>query len=493
MRSSLVILLYCCIWAGQASWAQTKKIDSLRQYLLPALPDSIRVRVLNELAQAWLEVEPRKALPFVEKSVQLATNIRHKKGAAQGYCISCVAHGMLGNYIEAIEQCHKSLALYETLQDSLNIANVYNNFSNLYAELNEKASEIEYLEKSTSIYKKYPQAKYQITLSYILNNLGDSYIHVQKYDSAKTILQLAYRLRKQYQPEKIGSVLAIMGKLAYTQQKYGYAYQHLQEALQKPQSFNNRGQRIDAMTEMAKTNLALDSTDKAQLWAEKALQEAQKYALASERRNAHEILATIYARKQLFEKAFLHSQETQRLQDSIRSQLKIKEIAKIQISAYQQKKELENTQLQEKNAQQRYWLWLSVGTSCVILGLLLYAVWLYWKRRKAYHTIAKQALDLQKASIEIAQLNHDLAETVARQDKSLIDKDKQIEDYLFINAHRVRSPLATLLGLVQIIHNKQYNSEEELLYLLEHVYNNALKLDNILFEINETLHEGLEK
>jgi uncharacterized protein YpmB len=494
MRSRSSYLFFIIFfWALQASWAQTHEIDSLRQKLKQAMPDTSRVMLLNVLARTIYKIDAQESLPTFEQALRLALKNNFAKGLVRSHSGLGTAYMILGNYLKYMEHYQKTTYWAEEIKDEITIAHTYNNVSNLYYEIGDNVLEMTYLYKALAIYEKYNTPTVQIAKSNVLNNLGNYYTNAQKYDSATFFLQKAYQLRKQYQPQKLASVLNYLAQLAYAQKDYRLAYQYFEEAFKQKEGFMYAHQKYNAMVEFALCLVELDSLNKATYFARKALQEAEAHKLPHTKRNAHKALATIYGKQKDFENAFRHSQLTFQLQDTLQNDQKLKELAKIQIGIYRQKKEWEHQQLQEKHIQQRYWLWVSIGTSLVVLVLLLYAVYLYLKRKNAYHTIAKQALDLQKASAEIASLNQELAQIVLEQDKSIAHKNQKLDEYLFLNAHKVRSPLATLLGLVQLIQNHQYDSQEELFFFVEQIHKSALKLDAILFEMNDLLNEGFEK
>jgi signal transduction histidine kinase len=61
--------------------------------------------------------------------------------------------------------------------------------------------------------------------------------------------------------------------------------------------------------------------------------------------------------------------------------------------------------------------------------------------------------------------------------------------HAFINAHKVRSPLARILGLVNLIrHEIKLNGNGK--ELLDHLNQSATELDNVLKEVRNNLEEA---
>jgi len=67
-------------------------------------------------------------------------------------------------------------------------------------------------------------------------------------------------------------------------------------------------------------------------------------------------------------------------------------------------------------------------------------------------------------------------------------KNKALEEYAFINAHELRGPVASILGLVHLM-QKLKLSEDEKIYL-EHLQQSAKKLDAVVGSITEAIERG---
>ncbi len=67
-------------------------------------------------------------------------------------------------------------------------------------------------------------------------------------------------------------------------------------------------------------------------------------------------------------------------------------------------------------------------------------------------------------------------------------RDRQLAEVSFYNSHKVRAPLARLMGLVQVLCLDHDTSHEELLQLLDNIKSSAEELDYLIKNINQTLH-----
>ncbi len=97
--------------------------------------------------------------------------------------------------------------------------------------------------------------------------------------------------------------------------------------------------------------------------------------------------------------------------------------------------------------------------------------------------------ELQASEEELRQINETLNELVIHRTEALENQNKKLLEYAFINAHKVRSPLARILGLVNLIRLEVELSKEgeEIMGRLLHSSN---ELDSILNEVKVNLEDA---
>jgi signal transduction histidine kinase len=97
--------------------------------------------------------------------------------------------------------------------------------------------------------------------------------------------------------------------------------------------------------------------------------------------------------------------------------------------------------------------------------------------------------ELVASGEELKRINENLNQMVEERTQALIRQNKKLMDHAFINGHKVRSPLARILGLVTLIGHevKLSNNGKE---LLDHLTLSAVELDNILKEVRANLEEA---
>jgi signal transduction histidine kinase len=92
---------------------------------------------------------------------------------------------------------------------------------------------------------------------------------------------------------------------------------------------------------------------------------------------------------------------------------------------------------------------------------------------------------------ELQQINENLNNQVIERTQILLNQNKTLVNHAFINAHKVRSPLARILGLVNLInHELDLNDKGRERDLLHHLNLSASELDAILKEVRADLDKA---
>lgn len=99
--------------------------------------------------------------------------------------------------------------------------------------------------------------------------------------------------------------------------------------------------------------------------------------------------------------------------------------------------------------------------------------------------LAEKIEELADKNEEIATINTNLEKIVEQRTKVLEDQNKRISEYAFINAHKLRAPLASILGIINLMNHEA--STEAQLTLNKHLLKSADALDEIVRSINQML------
>jgi signal transduction histidine kinase len=132
---------------------------------------------------------------------------------------------------------------------------------------------------------------------------------------------------------------------------------------------------------------------------------------------------------------------------------------------------------------------LLLAASAVFMSVLVQTRYnLTVKEIKTRLALRSSNEEIQAQAEEIKAINESLERQVQKRTQELEKKNKALEDYAFINAHKLRSPLASILGLVNLMSKTELDSDAR--YIMIHMEDSARKLDSIIGSISRALEEG---
>ncbi|MCI0751245.1 MAG: hypothetical protein L0Y35_05365, partial [Flammeovirgaceae bacterium] len=139
-------------------------------------------------------------------------------------------------------------------------------------------------------------------------------------------------------------------------------------------------------------------------------------------------------------------------------------------------------------------LMLTLSLSYCVVHFLINSYILY----QAAFTVRLQNMEIQKQRMEIMgkseelkmlndslqNMNADLEVKVQNRTREIEVKNKKLEEYTFINAHHLRAPVATILGLIQLFDYKEAIETQEVIDSLKKA---AVDLDQAIKSIRAKL------
>jgi len=133
-------------------------------------------------------------------------------------------------------------------------------------------------------------------------------------------------------------------------------------------------------------------------------------------------------------------------------------------------------------------LLMAVAVFMVVLIRTRYQLFVKEIKSRLALNASNEAIKVQAE--EITSINENLEYLVKHRTHELEKKNKALEEYAFINAHKLRAPVASILGLVPIINEFPLGQEgKEVLY---HLRESTTKLDEIVRSITKAIESGDE-
>jgi hypothetical protein len=129
-------------------------------------------------------------------------------------------------------------------------------------------------------------------------------------------------------------------------------------------------------------------------------------------------------------------------------------------------------------------LYLIIIISAVTLFLIVIVI-LFRSLRHNHQLLKEQKAEIEAQSDQIMAINNNLENTVKERTREIENKNKALEEYAFITAHKLRAPLASILGLVALIDRMKIPDEDKI--VVQHLNESAKRLDVIIHSVMDAI------
>lgn len=374
----------------------------------------------------------------------------------------------------------KALTLAEEIKDAQIIGRAAENMGNIYYFLlKDYQTSLKYYKITADYYLQY---EYKGAAG-ILSHLGNNYYQKQDYKEALNFYQKAFKIAESNKDVyAMGYTTDNMGLVYFKKNELQQAAKYFKQGLAYRQSVGNVFEIINSLNHVAKCEIGLGNITEALSYATENLQlsrKTQNYDLIIE---ALETMATVKEKEKKIDEALLLQKEINRTKDSLfrqQNELKVKQIA---ITHNLMQKDKENEMLTQSNLYQEKSLktqnktiWI-IGIAAILVSLLLVIVGIAKMKQ------SKTTKELEQKNKEIEQKN-DLIEQkrqlLLEQNIELSQLNQSQNQLFSIIGHDLRSPIASLSGLLGITLSKDI-SQEEFLMLAQNLKHHTESIHNLL-------------
>ena len=508
--------------------AQTTQADSLQLLAQNEPNDSLRVRKFIDLARAVEEENPQKALEALEEALAIATKSKNAANEAAALHAIGTVHYKHDNYSQAIDYLLKSLKINEKIGNELGIGHNYLVIGNTYYNLEQYNEAEKYNTKALAIYKKLGK---KLFVSMAINNLANVAYLQRNYTKAIEGYKESLNMNTQMHDEHAALLCLNNISLTYLAAKdYTNSADYGMQALQIAQELESYFNVSMAAKNLAEVHLFLKDSKKAEKYANIALDAANKVNSKLRAKEALLTLVSVYKSQKNTTKALDFLEKARAIDDSIYNENVTQQIQAL-TNQYELEKKQTQIKLLEKDrkiqeesiANERLHKYLLIACLAAVLIILVlsiislrnirrYSRFQQEEKNKAKHrnielaqqkeAIAVQAQHLSQLNEELKtllddvaeknqmleHLNANLDEIVQMRTGEVQEKNKKILKLAFTCAHRLRGPLARILGLVKLL--EMANLPDAQKELLKHINTSAENLDGVIHEMQATLNES---
>jgi tetratricopeptide (TPR) repeat protein len=492
--------------------------------------DTIKVILLNQLAYRFYVSDPSVALRFGYQAKKLADSLNYQRGVSQAYRQLGLISWVQSNLPMALNYFLKSLRIAEAIHDKQIEADAIGNAGLVYSGMGEYKKAMTYHTLSLKLQRK---LKNKIRESVALNNIGDVYRFQKDFKKALQYYQQALDIRIQQNSfvaqntniRNIGNVYEEMGE-------YSKAIAYYQKSLPVSIKANDKRGESTCYNAMASTHLKQKKYKEARHYANASLGISLKEKFRSFSRDSYLTLSQISEAEKHWDESLKEFKLYEAYKDSVQN-LKVASEISFQQSEFDSEKKQHEIDLLKKDAtvnqlhleKKNTLLIMTVLLLSVIVLLFLILYKSYARQKNINILLEEKNIKINQQRNELAALNEEISaqqEEVLTQRDSLAQKNSEIEimhqqvvttnqnleriveertnslekqneqliEYAFINAHKLRAPLASIMGLVNILRMKPYDKEQE--DILKHLATSSKQLDDVIRSINKSIEKGLD-
>jgi tetratricopeptide (TPR) repeat protein len=430
--------------------------------------------------------------------------MKFPRGYARGLTVMGNSYWYEGIYEFAQNYYLLAARQYQSINDSVGLSQVYNNIGEVNKRLGETDKALEYLVRSLELKKN------DSTRDITLYNIGELYIITRDLTKATDYVKRSLAIAKSNDNERV--IAYCYWSLAKIKMEDGF----------DSEAFSYFKQAEDLWTKLGETRSLIQTYQDIAIAYRKngqfdqAVEYLNKSSALDRTINVPDLRVRMYHEyfkldsiRGNYKRAMYYLARYSSLKDSVYNLLKAEQIARVQAIYETDVHERENKdlrierELREAQLNFQKFLTIAVSSGLLIAGTL---VWLLIRQRRKIlvvnrdlkgkneeifnqkNAIESQALALQRLNEKLQELNKSLETRIEERSKQLLLQNQKLSDYVFINAHKLRGPVASILGLIQLI---QEVDPREQAIMIQHLKTCGDQLDTIIREISKDLEAAV--
>jgi signal transduction histidine kinase len=464
-----------------------RQIDSLKNELKKPLSDSLKLKTLIKLSEAYQYVDYFTAVKLAEEASKMASQKKSNWALSIVYTQKSYLSSINGDFISAIKfdqellklaiatkdstlwaDClnflgfdyhalgeldeayyyhSQTLSISKAIKDPAKTARAYINLASIFKDLAQYNKALNYLDLAKRINEQGTISSVEV---YILDETGDIYLRQNELVKAEEILLGALKLTKEQKAFMLEpDLFQKLGELSLKQAKFENAKSYYDSAAKIYSKSSNSFGLLQIKLGLAKIYLQQEKLDSAWTLAEESRKIAGIIHAKKAEGDCLILLSDLAERKKDFHKALLYFKSAKAVNDSLVSSGTLMRAFQNQLSFETEKKDSEIAELtsfkdQQLRALEQEELVRNILVVAIALtGVVLLAVYRSGQRRlKINKLLLEHQEEIEQRTVELEQLN-------------------KVKDKFFsIISHDLRSPINSLSAILSLMENKNITTDE---------------------------------
>jgi tetratricopeptide (TPR) repeat protein len=493
---TLVSALLSVIACTAYSQGIVPQADSLKRQLQLELHDTTRSLVLAELSYlSYARLDTMYIL--AKQGLALATSIGFDRGIANNEVSLSAYYGNMSEYVRSTELILKALQWQKKKGSKKDLARCYLVLGFMEGKQMNPTDAIRFTKISAELFR---EARITDGIVICLNNLGSLFTETQQYDSSLFYLKEGNALAKAgSMKEMSGFISESIGEVYFLQGDFVTSEKYLREAIAL-RAGEDLAAQSNCYSMLADIHLKNGKIEDANTSVRMALKLADLAHSNEQRAQALETASDIFLETRDYSAALTNYKEAVRLRNivfndkrrndylNLINQFKMDE-KESRIKLLEQAGDLRNMEIKlqgEKISTQRIYIITLSGLFVMFVALIFSLQKQSLLRKKHIAELEEKNQEIEKKARLLDKLNDELAHVNKNLEEKARERADKLEMYAFINSHKLRAPVATLLGLINLW-EKDGLRETERQFALEAFKHEVSNIDRIVKEINETI------
>ena len=469
-----------------ASFAQPSHLDSLKSIVEDTSDPKLKVELYISLGKAVSKDQPKEAIEFFTTALEACESLDDKNLTARVYNQMGVAYYDNSDLEKSTENYFTALKELDSQSNNDKLKAIINsNIGKNFLQQKDYARAIKYFNESKKYYVK---SSGQESIGPLLNDIGIVYKHLGQYDKALESFEesLSINKRNNNTSEQLHNINNI-GVIHLSQEQYELAIDYFKKALYLNYELNDMEQVANnlhnlgrAMNRSGRTEMARDSLLR-------SLEIANGLHLADLKYRVVQDLYSIYVDQENYKEALNFFKQYKALDDSLFRSNQYTAVLGLEAQYNVHHQELTIKKSQNLLLKQKFYNTLILSAligSVIAIGLLF---WIYFIKKRNEKHLIKLNREIDNKNLKIQAINQNLEKLVERRTQTIAGQNDRLKEFAFLNSHKIRRPLSSILGLVELY--KGEKDPEKIEELTEMLNSAAKELDQMIFDISHQLQE----